>query len=349
MKICCVVKADAYGHGAVKISRLLEEQADYFAVAAFEEAAELRRAGIKKPVLVLSYSSPAQYAAMLEYDIMPTIYNFDEGRLLSKKAVTLGKTAFFHAAVETGMGRIGFSDTEESADALRELSSLPNLKLEGLFSHYARADEKDKASAEGQTKRFDRFISLLSQRGIEVPVKHILNSAGIFDFDKQYDMVRMGVSLYGLYPSEEVNRGDIGLIPAMQVISHVIHVKKIPAGTGIGYGHTYVSQSERTIATVSIGYADGFRRCLTNKGYVLINGKKAPVTGSVCMDLIMADVTDIPSVKVGGRAVILGKDGGEEITAERLGSLCHSFNYEVVCSFMPRVKRIYYLNGQEVK
>ena len=346
VKVCSVIKADAYGHGSVQVAKVLEDKTDYFAVAALEEAVVLRDAGIKKPILILSYSSPYQYPILIEKDITPTIFNYDEAADLSNTAMKYGRKVPVHIAVETGMGRIGFADTEESADIVKEMTLLDGITVEGMFSHYAKADYFDKTTADSQTARFDRFIALLKDRGVEIPIKHLCNIAGIIEFDKQYDMVRMGISLYGMYPSDEVQKDRVALKPAMQVISHVIHVKTVTPGTGIGYGHVYVADSERKIATVCVGYADGYRRCLTGIGYVLINGKKAPIRGKVCMDQIMVDVTDIPDVKVGDHAVLLGKSGDEEISAETLGEMCHSFCYEVVCTFMPRVRRIYYKNGE---
>ena len=348
VKVCSVIKADAYGHGSVQVARVLEDKTDYFAVAALEEAVVLRDAGIKKPILILSYSSPYQYPILIEKDITPTIFNYDEAFELSNAAMKYGKKVPVHIAVETGMGRIGFADTEESADIVRKMTLLDGITVEGMFSHYAKADYFDKTTADSQTARFDRFIGLLEDRGVFIPIKHLCNSAGIIEFDKQYDMVRMGISLYGMYPSDEVQKDRVPLKPAMQVKSHVIHIKTVTPGTGIGYGHVYIADSERKIATVCVGYADGYRRCLTGVGYVLINGKKAPIRGKVCMDQIMVDVTDIPDVKVGDHAVLLGKSGDEEIAAEALGEMCHSFCYEVVWTFMPRVRRVYYKNGELV-
>ncbi len=347
VKVCTVVKADAYGHGSVQVAKRLSKKADYFAVAALEEALELRQGGIEKPILILSYSSPSQFEVLIENDITPTIYCLEEAKKYDETAKKLGKKAKLHVSVDTGMGRIGFEPTEESAETVKEISMLENTELEGLFSHYAKADYFDKTTANEQTAKFDYFISLLEERNVKIPIKHICNSAAIIDFDKQYDMVRMGVSLYGFYPSDEVFKDRVKLKPAMEVVSHVIHVKTVEKGTGIGYGHTYYAPDKRKIATVSIGYADGYNRCQTNKGYVIIDGKKAFVVGKVCMDQIMVDVTDIEDVKVGDHAVILGKMGDEEITAEEIGELCESFNYEVVCNFMPRVKRYYY-NGDKM-
>lgn len=348
VKVCAVVKADAYGHGSVQVARLLSKKADFFAVAALDEALTLRNAGIANPILVLAYSSPMQYETMISNKITPTIYNFDEAKQFSAAAQNMGENAAIHIAVDTGMSRIGFKPNQESAMIIAEINKLPNIELQGLFSHYATADCADKTMANIQTKRFDDFIKMLENLNVNIQIKHICNSAGIIDMEKQYDMVRMGISLYGMYPSDGVQKSRVSLTSAMQVVSHVIHVHTVEKGTGIGYGHAYIADSARKIATVSIGYADGYNRCLTNVGWVLIHGKKAFIRGKVCMDQIMVDVTDIDNVQVGDKAVIMGKMGDEEITAEALGELCHSFNYEVVCTFMPRVKRVYYLNDERM-
>ncbi len=349
VKSMAVVKANAYGHGSVTVSRFLEPQVDYFAVAGLDEAIELREGGIKKPILVLSYTSPLLYDALLDHDVTATLYNPEEARILSETAQKKGRKAKIHISVDTGMGRIGFAPNSESADTVLEISRLPGICIEGLFSHYACADCVDKADALCQTNLFDKFIALLEERNVQIPIKHICNSAGTMDFTKQYDMCRLGIALYGLYPSDEMDTEKVKLIPAMEVISHVVHIKTVPKGFKIGYGHIYEAPCEKRVATVSIGYADGYNRCFTEVGYVLINGKKAPVIGKVCMDQIMVDITDIPDVSVGDHAVVLGENEGARISAEALGSMCHSFNYEVVCNFMPRVHRVYYREGNIVE
>ena len=340
-KTLAVVKADAYGHGLVPVSKHIEGKVDYFAVATVEDALELRENSITKPVIILSYTSPLQYEALLSNDITATIYNVDEARLLSDMAEEKGVKVKIHVPVDTGMGRIGFTPDENGARAVREISGMKGLYLEGLFSHYALADATDKAVAQKQSELFDSFVEMLSAKGVEIPIKHMNNSAGTIDLPKKYDMCRVGIALYGLYPSDEVQKENLSLKPAMEVFSHIVHLKTVPAGTKIGYGHIYEAPSERRIATVSIGYADGYKRDLTGKSFVLANGRKAPIVGKICMDQFMADVTDIPDLKVGDTVVVMGKDGNEEITAEMLGAMCHSFNYEIICSFMPRVKRIY--------
>lgn len=348
VKTLAVIKADSYGHGSVPVSKTIEDNVDYFGVTSIDEAIEVRLEGIKKPVMALSYIPPRRYVDVVNYDITATIYNFDDAQLLSEAAAAKGKTAKVHIAVDTGMGRIGLTPDEVGADIAKEISKLSNIYIEGVFSHYACADSADKEDANSQTELFDKFIDLLKERDVDPPIKHICNSAGTIEFHKQYDMCRVGVLLYGLFPSNEVENTKLNLIPAMEIVSHVVHVKTVPAGYKIGYGHIYEAPSERRIATVSIGYADGYSRSCTGKGYVLIKGKKAGVVGKVCMDQIMVDVTDIDDVHVGERAVIMGESNGNFITAEQLGEMSNSFNYEVICNFTKRVARLYYKDGKLV-
>ena len=341
VKVLSIVKADAYGHGAVAVARCLEAKTDFFAVSAVDEGVELRQAGIAKPILILSYTDPQEYELLLSNEIRAALYNVDEAKLLSAKALSMGKRAVVHIAVDTGMGRIGFPVSEEAADAVKEIAALPGLTVEGVFSHYATADCADKTEANKQTERFDAFLAMLERRSVSVSIRHICNSAGAMEFDRCYDMVRLGIALYGLYPSDEVNRKTVKLRPAMQVFSHVIHVKTVEAGTAIGYGRAYIAPDRRKIATVSIGYADGFNRAFTGCGSVLIGGKECPVTGKVCMDQIMVDVTGVENVKPGDRVVVLGTDGDLTLTADEIGARIGTIGYEVICNFMPRVHRIY--------
>lgn len=341
-KTMAVVKADAYGHGSVAVAKTLEGRADYFAVADIAEAVELRENGIAAPILILSYTSPYQYEEMINLGLTATVYSLEDAKKISETASRLGKNALIHIAVDTGMSRVGFKDNAESIEIIEKISKLDNLVIEGIFSHFACADCADKTSANNQKKRFDAFIGLLEDIGIRVPLKHICNSAGAIDFDEHYDMVRLGISIYGLFPSDEVKKEGLNLLPAMEVVSHIIHIKEIDEGTPVGYGHTYVAPSKRKVATVCIGYADGYQRAFSNKGVVLIRGKRAPVIGRVCMDQIMIDITGIDGVNVGDYVVIMGKNGDEILSAEELGELAGSFNYEIICTFMPRVIRTYY-------
>ena len=336
--VMAIIKADAYGHGAVKVAQKLKDKADYFAVATAREGMELRENGIENPILVLSYCAPAEYDLILKYGITPTISSEGDAYILNAAAGALGMKCNIHVAVDTGMSRIGFTDNDNGVDDIKNIYEMPNLTIEGIFSHFAKADYEDKTSADRQIKRFETFVNKLENKGVMIPIKHICNSAGLIEMDAQhYDMVRMGIALYGMYPSDEVKRSKVELTPAMKVVAHVIHIKDIDEGTTVSYGESYVATEKRRIATVSIGYADGYNRSFSGTGYLMICGKKAPVIGRVCMDLVVVDVSDIPEVRIGMPATILG-DG---ISAEDLGRMCGSFNYEVVCNFAKRVTAVY--------
>ena len=348
VKLMCVVKAFAYGHGAVQIAKLLDGRCDFLGVACIEEALELKRAGIKNPVLILGYASPSIYDKIVENDIRVSVFSYEAAQALSKEAVKQNKTAKFHFCVDTGMSRIGFQVLEESADICKKITELPNIEAEGLFSHYATADEADLSKAEAQRERFKDFIRMLESRGVSVPIKHLSNSAGIMNFDECFDMCRMGIVLYGLYPSEEVNKSLLDIRPAMSWLTHVSHIKTLEAGREISYGGTYKTNEERVIATIPVGYADGYPRCLSNIGKVLINGKFAPIVGRVCMDQFMVDVTDIENVAVETTVTLVGRDGDAVLTMEEVANAAHSFNYELPCRIAPRVPRTYYQNGELV-
>ena len=347
-KLLCVIKADAYGHGAVKLAEFLEGKADFFGVACIEEAVELKKAGIKTPILILGYVFPEAYELVVKYDIRIPVFSLDTAKALSTEAVKQSKTAKFHFCVDTGMSRIGFQVNEESADICREITLLPNIEAEGLFSHFATADEAYLGKAVEQRDKFVQFIEMLEARGIEIPIKHINNSAGIMNFDRCFDMCRMGIILYGLYPSEEVDRSLLSVKPVMSWIAHISHVKALEAGREISYGGTYKTTETRIVATVPVGYADGYPRCLSNMGRVIINGEYAPILGRVCMDQFMVDVTDIKDVSVGTKVTLVGTDNGKELSMEEVSNLAHSFNYELPCRVARRVPRAYYKDGQLV-
>jgi alanine racemase len=310
---------------------------DYFGIAELGEAVELREAGVEKPILVLSYTSPYQYETLIENELTQTIFNYDDAVALSSAAVRLNKIARVHIAIDTGMSRIGFFCNDESVETVKRINDLPNIYIEGIFSHYACADCPDKTTTEKQTKLFKDFNEKLFDRGIKIPIKHICNSAGSLTLEEQFDMVRLGLVMYGLYPDDCVNDGSLNLKPAMKIVSHVIHVKEVPAGSGVSYGHTFFSQRPTKIATICIGYADGYSRQFSNKGKVLINGEFANVIGRVCMDQLMVDVTDLKNVNVGDEVVILGEDGNNKITAEELAQMTGTINYEIICQFQKRV------------
>lgn len=348
-RVLAVIKADAYGHGAVEIGRLLEDRCDFFGVACVEEALELINAGIKKPVLVLGYVFEEQYADVVKNNIRIPIFSYESAAALSQEAVKQGKVVPYHFCVDTGMSRIGFQVNDESADICKKITQLPNIEAEGLFSHLATADEKDLSKTVAQGELFVKFISMLSQRGIEIPIKHLNNSAGTMVFNQMYDMVRCGIILYGLYPSDDVDKSLLSLKPAMEWRARISHIKTLPAGREISYGGTYKTSRDTVVATIPVGYADGYPRCLSNKGRVIVNGQLANIIGRVCMDQFMIDITDIPNVKIGDTVTLIGKDGDTLLTMEEVSEQAHSFNYELPCRISRRVPRVYVKDGKEIK
>ena len=343
VKLMAVIKADAYGHGACQVGKYLESKVDYFAVATLEEALELRESGITRPILILSYISPSQYPELVEHNITQTIDSSEQADALEAAAARAGVRAKIHIAVDTGMTRIGFQVTEEEADQVARIAQLPHLEMEGIFTHFSCADQEDKTYCGMQLEKFERMCRYLEERKVKIPIRHICNSAGIMEFDGyRFDMVRSGIVTYGLYPSEEVQKDRLNLIPAMEWKAHVIHVKDVVAGVSVGYGATYTTSRPVTrIATVSVGYADGYPRALSGKGSVLIHGKRAPILGRVCMDQMMVDVTEIPDVKVEDVVTLVGRDGNAFISMEEIADPAMRFNYEMVCSVGKRVPRIY--------
>lgn len=343
VKLLGVVKANAYGHGAVPVASYLENQVDYFATATIEEAVELRENGISAPILILGYVSPSQYGDLVEYDITQTIDSYAQALALEKEAARQNRKAKAHLAVDTGMTRIGFQVTEHDADEAAKIADLPHIELEGMFTHFSCADQEDKTYCSIQMEKYDKMTALLAERGVTIPLRHICNSAGIMEFDDhRFEMVRSGIITYGIYPSEEVKKERLDLIPALSWKSHVIHVKEVGPGIGVSYGATYVTEKPMTrIATVSAGYADGYPRALSNQGCVLIHGKKAPIIGRICMDQMMVDVTDIPDVQVEDVVTLVGTDGDETITIEEIANPAARFDYEMLCDISSRVTRVY--------
>ena len=342
VKVMAIIKADGYGHGAAILGDFLENKVDYYGVATIEEAMELREYGIKLPILILGYTSPSQYIELVENNITQTVYNMEMAKEMSKAGAICGEKAKIHIALDTGMTRIGFQVDEAGILAIEEIVTLPNLMVEGLFTHFSCADEVDKSYSKLQIDRYDDFVSLLEQKDIHIPIKHMCNSAGIMEFDHhRFDMVRSGIITYGLYPSEDVNKNSIILEPALQWKTHVINVKAVDAGYGVSYGKTYITKSKTKIATISVGYADGYPRALSSKGRVLIHGKYAPIIGRICMDQMMIDVTDIDNIEIEDEVTLVGKDGNNVISVEELSGMAGSFNYEFVCGIGKRVPRIY--------
>lgn len=348
-KLLAVVKADAYGHGAVEVGRLLEDKCDFFGVACVEEAMELKNAGIRKPILILGYVSPSQFEITVRNDIRVPIFSYETAKALSDEAVRQHKNAPFHFCADTGMSRIGFQISEESADICKQITQLPNVFAEGLFSHFATADESDLTKAKKQRELFKNFITMLSDRDVEIPVKHLNNSAGIMVFDETFDMVRSGIVNYGLYPSDQVDRSLLDIKPAMAWKAHISHIKTLDAGREISYGGTYITERETVVATIPVGYADGYPRCLSNMGRVIVNGQYAPILGRVCMDQFMVDITGIPGVKPEDEVTLVGRDGNAVLTMEEVSELAHSFNYELPCRVARRVPRVYIKDGKVIK
>ena len=329
------------------------ESVDYvwgYATASLDEAVLLRKAGICKPILVLGCVFPDQYEDMIRYEVRPATYTEEMAIEISKQAVKLNKTAYLHIKIDTGMGRIGFAVSDETADIIERISKLPNIKIEGMFTHFAKADEKDKSYTYQQHEKFVWMKQALEERNLEIPYIDCDNSAGIIDFpNMKHNLARAGISLYGMYPSDEVNKDAISLKPALELISHISFVKNVEAGTSISYGGTFVAPKAMRIATIPVGYGDGYPRSLSNKGAVLIHGKRARILGIVCMDQFLVDVTDIPEAKFMDEVVLVGKDQTETITIDELAELSGRFNYEFICCLGKRIPRVYIQDGKIVE
>lgn len=349
-KIMAVVKTDAYGHGAVPLAKHLEplEYLWGFATATVDEAVELRRAGIAKPILILGYTFPECYEEIVKFDIRQTVFALDMAQELSKEAVRQNKKAYVHIKLDTGMGRIGYQNAECAAKDAVKMKALSNLELEGVFTHFANADTINQEFTLKQIEKFEKMTKAMEDAGVTFALKHCANSAGIIELSGQkFDLVRSGIISYGLWPSNEVKKDVVQLKPILSLKSHVVYVKEVEPGTTVSYGSTWTAEEKRKIATIPIGYGDGYPRSLSNKGYVLIKGQKAPIVGRVCMDQLMVDVTDISEeVKVGTPVTLIGRDGDLMITAEELGDLSGRFNYELVCDLGNRIPRIYYKDGE---
>ena len=349
-KIIAVVKTDAYGHGAVPIATFIEpcEYLWGFATATVDEAVELRKAGIEKPILILGYTFPECYTHIVKYDIHQTVFAYEMADALSKEAVRQNKKAYVHVKLDTGMGRIGYQNAKEAVEDAIKIKELPMLEMEGVFTHFANADTDNQEFTFKQIEKFEEMVCAMENAGVTFKMKHCSNSAGIIELnDKQFDLVRAGIISFGLWPSGDVRKDVVELKPILSLISHVVHVKEVEAGTPISYGCTWVAQEKRKIATVPIGYGDGYPRSLSNKGYVLIKGYKVPIVGRVCMDQMMVDVTEIPDdISIGDRVILIGQDGDHVITAEELGDLSGRFNYELVCDLGNRIPRLYFKDGK---
>jgi len=354
-RFMAVVKANAYGHGMVEVARQsLENGTEVLGVTNIEEGTQIRKAGINAPVLILSYAPPEQSKEIIEFDLTQTVYSYETSRALSEAVAAYGKKIKVHIKVDTGMGRLGLLPdrlrlskynkgiTDSSVSEVESIFRLPMLEIEGIFTHFATADKADRTYANNQLEIFMDFLNQLRAAGLEIPVTHTANSAAIINMPEAHlDMVRAGISIYGLYTSEEVDRGIIELKPAMELKTKIIHLKKVPAGFNVSYGITYETEKPTTIATVRIGYADGLSRLLSSNGRMLVCGQSAPIVGRVCMDFTMLDVGGIPGVALGEEVVVFGKQGNSSITVDEIASTINTINYEVVSTIMERVPRIY--------
>ena len=351
-QIIGVIKTDGYGHGAVQIGRELEKMSYVFgyAVATAEEAMILRHARLQKPILILGYTFPYCYEELIRYDIRPTVFREDMLKELSKCAHRIGKSAKVHVKVDTGMSRIGIKLDASGIAFVEKVLHTEGIELEGMFTHFARADEEDKTSAMDQIRRFKDFVSEVEEKfSYSIPVKHCSNSAGIVELpEANMDVVRAGITLYGLWPSDKVAKDIVDLKPVLSLKSHIVYIKEVEAGTPVSYGGTYVTPGKMRIATIPVGYGDGYPRGLSNKGYVLIRGRKAPIRGRICMDQFMVGVDEIPDAETGDEVTLIGADGTYQITMEELGELSGRFNYEFACGLGKRIPRIYHKDGQIV-
>lgn len=351
-KIITVLKADGYGHGALPLAReaVKDPRVWGVAVATVEEAEELRQGGIRKPLLILGYTYEENYEQIAREEFRPAVFKLSMARKLSQAAVKNNTVVNVHIKIDTGMSRIGYRDLETAVPEIMEISRLPGIRIEGLFTHFARADEKKTDPAYVQFRKFQEFQKALEAQGLEIPICHCSNSAGIIRMpEANLNAVRAGVILYGLYPSEDVEKEPVPLKPVMELKSHIAYIKTVEAGVQISYGGTFTTQRKTRVATIPVGYADGYARGLSNKGSVLIHGKRAPILGRVCMDQFMVDVTDIPQAQELDEVVLLGRSKDEQITMEELGELSGRFNYEFACCISKRVPRIYFKGGQVIE
>lgn len=348
-EIIAVIKADGYGHGAVPIAYAIEDKVLAFAVATVQEATNLKKHGIKKPVYIIGFTHESQIEDILKYDLRPTVFSYSYAKYLSEKALDAGKKIKIHIKLDTGMGRIGYQTDEKSFEEILLMKDLKGIETEGIFSHFASSDSSDKSFAKVQYKKYMDFVNLLEEKGMKFNIKHTSNSAAIIDMPyANLSAVRAGISLYGQYPSDEVDKTKVILEPALELKSHIVYLKELNEGSTISYGSTFITTKKTKVATIPVGYGDGYLRNLSNKGYVLINGEKAPIIGRVCMDQFMVDVTDIDSVKEGDEVTLIGRDGNNFISVDELSELAGTFNYEFLCDLGKRIPRVFYKDSKIV-
>ena len=344
------VKADGYGHGSVPVAKTIEPYVFGYAVATIDEGIILRRHGINKTILILGVTHESRYEDLLRYDIRTAMFQYEKAKKLSDLALKQGKKAVVHLALDTGMSRIGMKADREHAKEAAAIAALEGIEVEGLFTHFARADETDKSAYEEQYRRYKEFLGYLKELVVKIPIRHCSNSAGIVESleSNHMDMVRAGIAIYGMYPSDEVDHNSVKLTPAMEIKSCITYIKEIEAGTAVSYGGTFVADHTMKVATIPVGYGDGYVRSLSGKGDVLIHGKRAAILGRICMDQFMVDVTDIPDVQEDDEVTLLGSDGAECITMEELAEKSGGFHYEMICDIGKRIPRVYLKDGKVV-
>lgn len=350
-KIMCVIKTDGYGHGAVPIGKELERLSAVwgYAVATAEEAQILRRNGLHKPILVLGVTFPEQYSQLIEQEIRPAVYSLGQAKELELSAGKAGKSIRVHMKIDTGLSRLGFQVTDKAAEEIAQIARMPHIIIEGVFTHFAKSDAKDKTMAKDQMEKFQAMKEMLAEREIEIPISHCSNSAAIIDMpEANMSLVRAGISLYGMWPSEEVQKENLDLQPVLSLKSCIAFLKELEKGRAISYGATYETKENQKIATIPVGYGDGYPRSLSNRGYVLVHGQKAPICGRICMDQFMVDVTHIKEAKEGDMVTLVGRDGQEEISMEEIGELSGRFNYEFACDLGKRIPRVYRKGGEVI-
>lgn len=340
-----VIKADAYGHGAVMCAQVLRDNGvKTFAIATLQEAIALRKAGAKERIIILGLT-PDMYAdTIAEYDITPVVCDSNNAKAISDAAAAANKTVECLLAVDTGMGRIGYlaDDTEYAVEDVKKIAALPNLKIFGMFSHMSTADCVDKSYSHQQEAKFNNFYDALTKAGIEVPFRTLANSASIMEIPSVlFDGCRPGIILYGLYPSHEVDPAQLSLKPVMSVKANIVHLKFVPADFSVGYGRKYISEKPATIATIGLGYADGYPRPYSPNAKVIVNGVVCPIAGNICMDQCMIDVSNVPNVNIGDEVIVMGSDGVNAITADDIADATGTINYEITCAFGQRLPKVY--------
>lgn len=350
-QIMAIVKADAYGHGAVEVSKVaLYNGASALGVAISDEGIQLRQNNIHVPILILGYTPETKIEEAIKYNLLLTVFTYQTAELISKSSIKLCKTAKIHIKIDTGMGRIGFLPTHESKEIIKKISKLDNIEIDGIFTHFATSDEEDKTFTYTQAEIFKNFLNELEQDGLHIKIKHCSNSGAIMDLPQfSFNMVRAGIILYGMYPSKYVNKQILNLKPAMELKTQISYIKEVVKDTPISYGRTYYTHCISKIATVPIGYADGYSRLLSNKGRVLVKGEYAPIIGKICMDQLIIDVTHIKDINIGDDIILVGTQGNKAVTTEEIAELIGTINYEIVCMISKRIPRVYIKNNVILK